>query len=212
LVRAHGSHPRGRGFESLSAHCKGPLIPLSGPFLFTDRSGCPLRAPADPGNLGGVCRIAAAFLAREGPLPLAVPASHIRPGVKPLDSIPEEILKFLGEHIESVEQLEILRILGEHPDREWNAATLQAEVQTKPQVLASHLTALESRGLLTGGKREADSYWKHGARTPELAALVSRLLELYRQRPVTLINLVYAKAKDPLQAFADAFRIRKKED
>lgn len=39
--------------------------------------------------------------------------------------------------------------------------------------------------------------------------MVARLLQIYRQRPVSMIKLVYKRAKDSLRAFADAFRFRK---
>ena len=52
---------------------------------------------------------------------------------------------------------------------------------------------------------------RHGP-VPALADLVVRLLQLYKERPVTLIKMVYARAKDPLRTFADAFRLRKEED
>jgi hypothetical protein len=44
-----------------------------------------------------------------------------------------------------------------------------------------------------------------------LQELVDRLLQLYRERPVTMIKMVYERAKDPLRKFADAFRLRKEE-
>lgn len=41
-----------------------------------------------------------------------------------LDPFPEEIKKFIDANIESIEQLEILRVLGECPQREWSFAEL----------------------------------------------------------------------------------------
>jgi hypothetical protein len=34
--------------------------------------------------------------------------------------IPEEVLRFLDANIDSIEQLELPRIIGESPDRQWN--------------------------------------------------------------------------------------------
>jgi len=86
---------------------------------------------------------------------------------------------------------------------------LAGEVQAPPEAVTRHLAALQARGLLAAESREAGAEYRYGQNTPELAALVDRLLQLYRERPVTMIKLVYARAKDPLRTFADAFRLRK---
>ena len=128
-----------------------------------------------------------------------------------MEPLPDDIRRFLDGNIETIDQLEVLRVLGEKPDREWTPALLSAEVQADPQLVAAHIVALQGRGLLTAQTRGAELIARHGARTPELQALVGRLLQLYRERPVTMIKLVYERAKDPLRKFADAFRLRKEE-
>ncbi len=125
--------------------------------------------------------------------------------------IPEEMQRFLARNIESIDQLEVLRILGKAPEREWSSTDLAREVQAQPAALAGHLAALHGRGLLTAVTRDGILFARHGPHTPELAGLVSRLLQLYEERPVTLIKMVYAQASDHLQAFAEAFRFRKED-
>lgn len=112
-------------------------------------------------------------------------------------------------NIESIDQLEILRVLGEQPTREWTPATLAGEVQATPPAIAAHVAALQARGLLTSVQQGGELVCQYGPHTPELQQLVSRLLQLYKERPVTLIRLVYARASGRLRAFADAFRLRK---
>lgn len=128
-----------------------------------------------------------------------------------MEPLPDDIRRFLDWNIETIDQLEVLRVLGEKSDREWTAALLAAEVQADPQLVAAHAAALQGRGLLTAQQRGADLVIRYGARTPELQHLVDRLLQLYRERPVTMIKMVYERAKDPLRKFADAFRLRKEE-
>jgi DNA-binding transcriptional ArsR family regulator len=128
-----------------------------------------------------------------------------------VDPFPEDVKQFLDANIESVEQLEILRILGDNPHQEWSVVALAREVQAKPQTIAAHLAALQARGLLTIEVRGTEAVSRSGPSTPEREVLVQRLLELYRQRPVTMINLVYARARDALRTFAEAFRLRKEE-
>jgi hypothetical protein len=126
-----------------------------------------------------------------------------------VESFPNEVRRFLDGNIESIDQLEILRLVGENPSREWTVAALAAEVQAEPAAVAADLAAMRARGLLAAETRGAGVVGRYGPATPELAGLIGRVLQNYRERPVSMIKLVYARAKDPLRNFADAFRLRK---
>ena len=126
-----------------------------------------------------------------------------------MEPFPEDVARFLYDNVESIDQLEILRVLGEERQKEWDTAALAAEVQAKPEAVRAHLAAMQARGLLAITTRGTGLSCRHGARSPELEDMVGRLLQLYRERPVTMIKMVYERAMDPLRAFADAFRIRK---
>jgi predicted ArsR family transcriptional regulator len=126
-----------------------------------------------------------------------------------VDPIQEEVRRFVVANIDSVVHLEILRILGENPDIEWSAAELAQEVQTPAQTLKTHLTVLHARGLVVLTTKATELFCRYGAGTPELENRMRHLLQVYRERPVTMINLVYAKAKEMLKTFAEAFRLKK---
>jgi DNA-binding transcriptional ArsR family regulator len=126
-----------------------------------------------------------------------------------VDPFPDEVRRFLEGNIESVDQLEILRLLGEKPDTDWTATTLAAAVQASAAAVGSHLAALSGRGLLAAEQHGDVWVARYGPRTPELAGQLGRLLQLYRERPVSMIKLVYDRARDRLRHFADAFRLRK---
>jgi hypothetical protein len=128
-----------------------------------------------------------------------------------VDPFPEDVGQFLEGNIDCLEQLETLRVLGSEPLREWTAVEMARQAQTDPAAMAAHLSALHARGLLRREEREGTVYCRWGARTPELELKLSRLLELYRQRPVTMIRMVYEKASESLRTFAEAFRLRKED-
>ena len=125
------------------------------------------------------------------------------------ESIPDELLRFLDSNVESIEQLEILRLVGESPTKEWLDSDLAWASQIRSDAIASHLAVLEGRGLLKTSARDGKTYCTYGPRTPELEATLAALLQFYRQRPATLIRIVYDRADARLKAFADAFRLRK---
>ena len=128
-------------------------------------------------------------------------------GLKALEPIPEDVRQFLDRSIESIDQLEVLRVLGDDRAAEWTVAKLGEVVQGDPAAIGGHVAALHARGLLAAEKRGADWVCRYGPRD-DLEPQVARLLQCYRERPVSMIKLVYARAKDPLRSFADAFRLR----
>lgn len=140
-----------------------------------------------------------------------VPLQNWLEDCAPVNPFPDEVARFLDANVESVDQLEILRLLGEDAQKEWNATDLAREVQVTPQVLVKQLAALQGRGLLQTITRGADVYCCLCPGTPELDQQLRLLLQIYRERPVTTINRVSSRARSALQSFADAFRIRKEE-
>ncbi len=127
----------------------------------------------------------------------------------PENPIPEELLRFIDANVESVEQLEILRILGEAPAKQWNACDLARDSQIHPSSIAAQLAALESRGLLKTEMPDGQLVCAYGPKTAQLKGSLTQLLQFYKERPVTLIKVVYARADHRLNAFAEAFRLRK---
>jgi hypothetical protein len=126
-----------------------------------------------------------------------------------VEPFPEDVARFLYDSVESIDQLEILRVLGEEREREWDCPALATAVQAKPHVVRAHVTAMHARGLLVMTINEAGFSCRFGLRTPEMDAMVTRLLQVYKERPVTMIKMVYDRARNPLREFADAFRLRK---
>jgi hypothetical protein len=128
-----------------------------------------------------------------------------------MEPIPQDVVAFLDANVESFEQLELLRILGQSPDREWQLAELAHEVQTDLQTAARHAAALGGRGLLTQVTRGAETAFRYGCEKPALERQLRGMLTAYNERPVSMIKLVYAQASNPLRAFSDAFRVRKEK-
>lgn len=104
-------------------------------------------------------------------------------------SISAELKHFLDTAIESVEQLEVLRLLAADPAKEWSASELARSVQTTAQRVQLHVADLESQGLLRV-RRGIGLLCQYMPATPKSDDLVSRLLDVYNERPVTLIRMI----------------------
>lgn len=124
----------------------------------------------------------------------------------------EKILKELEEavwaHIENPDQLRVLLLLFNNPDIKWKPPQAAAKLYLTIEIAESALKALQGKKLL-----EADSNgYFYKPSNPQQHEMVMQLMKLDRERPVTLINLIYSRPKDDLKAFADAFKFSKKKE
>ena len=123
------------------------------------------------------------------------------------ETFPEEVRTLVATHIQSVEQLEMLLLLNEHLNRAWTSEEVAAELRIDAMSAASRLQDLSARGFLA---HNSGSY-RFRADNDELRRAVAALAEAYRDRRVSLINLIFSKPVDKVRLFADAFKLRKDE-
>lgn len=126
----------------------------------------------------------------------------------PADPITDLVLQFLDANVDTIQQLEILRILGEDRERDWKASELASASQTKPAALPGQLAPLEQRGLIKTEQAGPELTCRFAPKTETLAKQLEDLLHAYQARPVSLIKRVYERTRQ-LSAFADSFRLRK---
>jgi predicted ArsR family transcriptional regulator len=126
------------------------------------------------------------------------------------DEISRDVDQFIRDHINSVEQLEVLLLLMENAQQEWSAAQVAQKLYRQPVSIAGHMDALRAAGLLTKtqGKEILYRYAPH-SRTME--STVSSLDRAYRERKDTVIRLIFSRPPDALRSFSDAFKFRKND-
>jgi hypothetical protein len=121
--------------------------------------------------------------------------------------IPDDILRFVLEKIDSVAQLEGVLLLRGDPQRQWSFAELAARLYINEAQTAELLLGLSAQGLVAA--RGEPAMYSYQPKTPELAQMLDRLAEVYTKQLVAITNLIHSKQKPRVQAFADAFRLRK---
>lgn len=126
------------------------------------------------------------------------------------EAISQEVKDFITAHINSVEQLEVLLLLRAHADQEWDPAALSRELRIDVNSAATRLADLHAHKLLTL-REESDLLYQFNPDTSELRRLVDQLAEIYIERRVTVINLIYSKPLDNILIFAEAFRLKKEK-
>jgi hypothetical protein len=111
---------------------------------------------------------------------------------------------FVREHFRSVWAVELLLILRRDPDRCWKPAELVAELRASTSLVVDNLAAFERSGLAVCDEAGC---WRYAPAGPVLDELAAGLERAYRERPVSIINLI-AAPPDPIQGLADAFKWR----
>jgi hypothetical protein len=126
-------------------------------------------------------------------------------------NVSPEVRRFLTERIDSAEQLEMLLLLEREPDRQWTALDVSQSIYTVPASATMRLESLVAGGFLssTGG---SDPRYQYAPASEELGRQVAGLAEAYRADRVAVIKFIFSKPPDPMQSFADAFRLRKGDD
>ena len=124
------------------------------------------------------------------------------------EPIPETVRRFIIQHINSVESLEILLLLSAGTLREYTAEEISRTLRTSLESAAARLKELHRSKLLIAAENERAPKYRFDAAN---AGVVAELEKAYKTRRVSVISFIYSNPTDPLRAFSDAFRIRKEE-
>jgi hypothetical protein len=122
----------------------------------------------------------------------------------------DEFCRFLHAVVPSVDAAELLLLIRRERERWWSAQeAADALTPTGPlseSVVARHFGAFQAGGLVALGPDKRAQYRPgHSG----LEAHVAKLDQAYRERPVTLIRVIYALRDSSIQSFADAFRLKR---
>jgi hypothetical protein len=122
----------------------------------------------------------------------------------------DEFCRFLQGAVSSFEAAELLLFLARHRETDWSLVEalgrLRPGVSIGDAEAARYLETFRAQGLVAiEGERaryQPASYF--------IDKQVEALEMAYRERPVTLIRMIYALRDRRIQSFADAFKIGKK--
>lgn len=124
------------------------------------------------------------------------------------DDFPADVRAFIADHISSIAQLEMLLLLRNDPAKTWDVAEISKALYATREMSAGQLASLQDCGLVTVSE-EPEHRYQYQPGTPELEDVVNRLAELYKERRVSVITVLYSEPVNKVQTFADAFKLRK---
>lgn len=120
-------------------------------------------------------------------------------------AIPDDVRQFLLTTIDSVAQWEAVLFLRARADTAVEVAAIAGHLYISEAEIRPQLALLVRRGILTA----RDAQYTYTPKTTELAAMVGRAADLYRQYLIPVTNIIHSKPRSRVQEFANAFRIRK---
>ena len=125
--------------------------------------------------------------------------------------IPDDVAQFVIDKIDSVAELEALLLLRNETERKWTPKDISRRLYLSDREGFEILVALSTKGLVL--YKAGDSGWyEYRPGTAELGGMVDRLCEIYPKQIVPVTHLIHSKAKKRVQEFADAFKLRKKDE
>ena len=131
----------------------------------------------------------------------------MRQSVRP---IPEAVDRFLAQYVNSIEYLEILLLLADNPERPFTVEEVAQEIYTVPVSASRRLEKIVADKLAEATEGSAKSY-RFAPVDQALRAQIAQVAQTYRERRVAVITLIASRPMENVRAFADAFRLDKKD-
>jgi hypothetical protein len=123
-----------------------------------------------------------------------------------MGELARNVERFIDEHINSVEQLEVLLLLRSDPQRSWASNEVSKELATAPDSAALRLADLAEQGLISGEGEPVPRY-RYGKPSRKLDADVAAVADAYAKRRVSVITAIFSEPAGPAESFSDAFRL-----
>jgi len=121
----------------------------------------------------------------------------------PDELLPSAAAQFLARHIATVEELEILLLLGNDASKARTTEEIYQVIKSSRKSVELGLEKFVAAGLVT-----ANSARFSISPLPAHSG-IHELIRLYRESPVRVICAIYQPPRDSAQDFADAFKLRR---
>jgi hypothetical protein len=126
----------------------------------------------------------------------------------PAEALPAAVKQFLSQHIQSVEQLEVLLLFQANAARSWTAAEVYDVVRSSQASVAQRLEEFSAGGFLLK-THEAPPTYRYSP-PEDFRTVIDETANAYRTWRIRIIEAIFAsEEKDAARSFADAFKVRK---
>jgi hypothetical protein len=129
----------------------------------------------------------------------------------PESALPSDIRNLVARFIPSMVHLDVLLLLARDEQRAWMVGEAAGALQGEQRAYQRALDDLVGAGLAGRDDSGGVVTYRLAPASDSLRQVVTTILMMHEQRPVTLIRAVYEQAS-AARSFADAFRLRDKEE
>lgn len=121
----------------------------------------------------------------------------------------DELRAFLKGRLTSADQIEIVLLLLGDPSRSWTASEVSQTLGMAPESTAMRLFLLASQGLIVFEPSGVPRY-RYGVSDETTDRLLQELASHYAGNRAEMLRAIEARTDvDPIQSFADAFKLKK---
>lgn len=125
-----------------------------------------------------------------------------------MPKLPDDVERFIAQHLENLEQLEILLLLRSQREREFSPREVTAELRLGPDSASTWLSDMAARGFLAAhGDPPRYQFLPDRGETERV---IGELARCYSERRVTVITQIFSPRTDSVRGFADAFKLRRR--
>ena len=124
------------------------------------------------------------------------------------DDLPPAVKQLLARYIRSVEQLEVLLLIASQSSRTWTASDVYEVIRSSKASIADRLQAFTNDGFLVEEQTSPPGF-RYAPKSEELRRGVEETARVYQTHRIRVIEAIFAPVVDPVQSFADAFKLRK---
>jgi hypothetical protein len=121
--------------------------------------------------------------------------------------IPQQVLQFIAQQIDTVPQLECLLLLHQHDNRSWLPDEVAARIYISRETAQGILESLVRRRLLSADG-EPPRY-RFTSSEAGSHALVGEVSSTYQRHLVPIATFIHSKASPSVREFAKAFDLKK---
>jgi len=137
--------------------------------------------------------------------------SSVEDQKKMSQGLPPSVQHFIADHIDSIEQLEVLLLLAKDVNRWWSVEELSVELRSTPRSIRKRLDDLCFLKLARRNEGEPERF-AYLVADAKLAETVSELARLYRQYRLAVVDLIFRKPRNKMLKFSQAFRLKGDDD
>jgi hypothetical protein len=119
--------------------------------------------------------------------------------------IPDDIIRFILNSIESVPHLEAILLIYREPKKEWDAKMMAESLYISEKRAAGILADLLDSGFIAVRKYDIPLY-RYQPKSLEREKIINRLSIIYADNLIEVTNLIHSKISKQAKKFVDAFK------